>query len=97
VAHFNLALLLAYPYLADGFLIVELLDYSVLSCFNIWCSKKGTHAGKLRQVIADVQQNLINNGFRDELNACIQPIEYICKKIVDFWMRYKRKKSYFTI
>jgi len=36
---------------------------------------------------------LINNGFRDELNACIQPIEYICKKIVDFWMRYKRKKS----
>jgi len=35
VAHFNLALLLAYLHfpLSNGYLIVEVLDYSVLPCF----------------------------------------------------------------
>jgi len=37
VAHFNLALLLAYLHfpLSNGYLIVEVLDYSVLPCFLI--------------------------------------------------------------
>ena len=59
--------------------------FARLHIFIIWCSKKGTHAEKLRQVIADVQQSLMNNGFKDELNAeCIQPIEYIYKKLLIF-------------
>jgi len=37
VAHFNLALLLAYLHfpLSNGYLIVEVLDYSVLPCFEL--------------------------------------------------------------
>jgi len=38
VAHFNLALLLAYLHfpLSNGYLIVEVLDYSVLPCFFLF-------------------------------------------------------------
>jgi len=37
VAHFNIALLLAYLYfpLSNGYLIVEVLDYSVLPCCGL--------------------------------------------------------------
>lgn len=67
--------------------------FTRLHIFNLWCSKKGTKAEKLREVIADVQQNFENKGLLEEFNALTQPIEYICKKIVEFWKRYKRMKS----
>lgn len=67
--------------------------FARLYIFNLWCTKKGTNAEELQEVITAVQHNIENNGYIPDLTELMKSIGYICKKIVAFWTRYDRKKS----
>jgi len=60
---------------------------------NLWCTKGGSNAAKLREIIEDVQNNIENNGYNFELNELFKSIGYICKRIAAFWTRYDQKKK----
>ncbi|XP_054727450.1 uncharacterized protein LOC129237075 [Anastrepha obliqua] len=67
--------------------------FSRIHIFDLWCKEKGTNAEKMQGINNLLALNIKSKGYEVntiDLKKCIQ---YICKKIVAFWIQYKRIRS----
>jgi len=90
VAHFNLALLLAYLHfpLSNGYLIVEVLDYSVLPCFKEHFTKTNKYnVVRYKEILRDIlteeeqEAEIINYHIKSNLSKLNIIPKYILSKL----------------
>lgn len=60
---------------------------------DLWCAEQGANAERARSVIGLVAETIKNKGYVVELTILENCLNYISKKIIAYWAKYKRNNS----